>query len=90
MHWRIGQLLYERKLDSKHGDNVVKRLSADLKSSYPKMGMSVRILFNMRRFYVRSHEADPKVQQAVALLLWGHINYLLSKFDDNDDAIGNL
>ena len=26
MHWRIGQLLYERKLDSSHGDSVVKRL----------------------------------------------------------------
>lgn len=37
MHWRIGQLLYERKLDSKHGDNVVRRFSADLRSSYPKM-----------------------------------------------------
>ncbi len=87
MYWRIGQLLYERKLDSKHGDNVVRRLSADLKSSYPKMGMSVRNLFNMKRFYVRFHEANPKVQQAVALLPWGHINYLMSKFDDNDEAI---
>ena len=70
------------------GDNVVKRLSADLKSSYPKMGMSVRNLFNMKRFYVSFHEANPKVQQAVALLPWGHINYLMSKFGDNDDAIG--
>ena len=49
--------------------------------------MSVRNLFNMKRFYVRFHEANPKVQQAVALLPWGHINYLISKFDDNDEAI---
>ena len=27
MHWRIGQLLYERKLDSAHGAGVVTRLS---------------------------------------------------------------
>lgn len=87
MHWRIGQLLYERKLDSVHGDGIVKRLSADLKSSYPKMGMSVRNLFNMKRFYVRFHQANPKVQQAVALLPWGHISYLMSKFGDNDEAI---
>ena len=39
MHWEIGKLLYERKLDSKHGDSVVKRLSVDLKATYPKMGM---------------------------------------------------
>lgn len=68
MHWEVGKILYERKLDSKHGDSVVKRLSADLKAAYPKMGMSVRNLFNMKRFYVRFHDASPKVQQAVALL----------------------
>ena len=27
------------------------------------------------------------MQQAVALLPWGNINYLMSKFDDNDEAI---
>ena len=87
MHWNVGKILYERKLDSKHGDSVVKRLSADLKSAYPKLGMSVRNLFNMKRFYVRFHDANPKVQQAVALLPWGHISYLMSKFEDNDVAI---
>ena len=87
MHWEVGKILYERKLDSKHGDSVVKRLSADLKAAYPKMGMSVRNLFNMKRFYVRFHDASPKVQQAVALLPWGHLNYLISKFEDNNDAI---
>ena len=87
MHWEIGRILYERKLDSKHGDSVVKRLSADLKAAYPKMGISVRNLFNMKRFYVRFHNADPKVQQAVALLPWGHINYMITKLKDNDEAI---
>ena len=43
MHWEIGKLLYERKLDSKHGDSVVKRLSGDLKVAYPKMGMRLQI-----------------------------------------------
>lgn len=33
---------------------------------------------------MRSHEANPKVQQAVALLPWEHISYLMSKFNDND------
>lgn len=79
MHWRIGQLLYERKLDSKHGDNVVKRLSADLKAAYPKMGMSVSNLWNMKRLYVRFHNSDPKLQQAVVVLPWGHINHLITK-----------
>lgn len=87
MHWRIGQLLYERKLDSAHGDGVVKRLSVDLKAMYPKMGMSVSNLWNMKRLYVRFHNSDPKLQQAVGVLPWGHINQLITKFGDDDNSI---
>lgn len=87
MHWNIGQLLYERKIDSKHGDSVVRRLSADLKAAYPQMGMSVRNLFVMKRFYVRFYQSSPKVQRSVALLPWRHISYLMTKFEDDDTAI---
>ena len=87
MHWEIGRLLYERKLDSKHGDSVVKRLSADLKTTYPKMGMSVSNLWNMKRFYQRFYDSEPKLQQAVVVLPWGHINYLITRFKDDDEAI---
>ncbi|MFG6381393.1 MAG: hypothetical protein K1V87_04715 [Muribaculum sp.] len=80
MYWRIGQLLYERKLDSKHGAGVVTKLSSDLKAAYPKMGMSVSNLWNMKRLYVRFHNSDPKLQQAVVVLPWGHINHLITKF----------
>lgn len=87
MHWRIGQLLYERKLDSAHGAGVVTRLSSDLKASYPKMGMSVSNLWNMKRLYARFHKSGPKLQQAVVVLPWGHINHLITKFGDDDNAI---
>ncbi|WP_455621902.1 PDDEXK nuclease domain-containing protein [Parabacteroides sp.] len=79
-YWEIGKLLDERKLDSKHGDSVVKRLSADLKSRYPEMGLSPRNLWNMKRFYLHYSQDDTKVQQAVALLPWGH-NLLLMSYD---------
>lgn len=87
MHWNIGKLLYERKLDSVHGAGVVKRLSSDLKAAYPKMGMSVSNLWNMKRLYVRFHDSNPKLQQAVVVLPWGHINHLITKFGDDDNAI---
>lgn len=38
-YWEIGKLLHERKIESGYGDNVVKRLSVDLKERYPKMGV---------------------------------------------------
>ena len=79
-YWEIGKLLEERKVDSKHGDGIVKRLSGDLKSKYPDMGLSPRNLWNMKRFYLRYYQEDTKVQQAVAVLPWSH-NLLLMGFD---------
>ena len=85
-YWEIGKLLEERKLDSKHGDSVVKRLSVDLKSRYPEMGLSPRNLWNMKLFYLHYSQDDIKVQQAVALLPWGH-NLLLMSYDLPADHI---
>ena len=50
-HWKIGMLLHERKLESKHGSGVVQRLSVDLKQIYPEMGVSPRNLWDMKKFY---------------------------------------
>lgn len=49
--------------------------------------MSVSNLWNMKRFYVRFLNSDSKLQQAVVVLPWGHLNYLISKFGDDDNAI---
>ena len=87
MHWEIGKLLYDNKLDSRHGDKVVKSLSGDLKAAYPKMGMSERNLWDMKRFYVRFKDSEPKLRQAVAVLPWWNINKLISKLGDDDEAI---
>ena len=76
-HWEIGRLLEERKLDSKHGDQIVKRLSVDLKAKYPNMGVSSRNLWNMKRFYLRYYQEDTKVQRSVELLPWRHNMLLL-------------
>lgn len=87
MHWNIGKLLYEKKLEGRHGDGVVKRLAVDLKSLYPGMGMSVRNLWDMKRYFVRFHLSEPKLRQAVAVLPWWNVNKLISKLEDNDQAI---
>ena len=79
-HWSIGKLLHERKLDGRHGDGIVERLSVDLKQRYPNMGLSPRNLWDMKRFYERFSDSDEKLRQAVAVLPWGHILRLMSKF----------
>ena len=79
-YWEIGKLLEDCKLDSKHGDGVVERLSVDLKAKYPDMGLSPRNLWDMKRFYLRYNECDTKLRQAVAVLPWSH-NLLLLSYD---------
>ena len=83
-YWEIGQMLHERKIESGYGDRVVRRLSTDLKERYPKMGVSPRNLWDMKKFYERFCHSDIKVRQAVALLPWGHILRLLQRVGDED------
>lgn len=82
-HWNIGKLLYEKKIESRHGSGVVKRLSVDLKSQYPDMGVSPRNLWNMKKFYTRYMNSGPKLLQDVAVLPWSY-NLLLINKDLND------
>jgi predicted nuclease of restriction endonuclease-like (RecB) superfamily len=86
-YWEIGQMLHERKIESGYGDNIVKRLSADLKERYPKMGVSPRQLWNMKKFYERYAEHGEKLLRSVALLPWSHNLLLLSKGLDDDATL---
>lgn len=86
-YWEIGKLLYDRKLENKHGSGVVKRLSIDLKERYPKMGMSPRQLWNMKSFYTRYKDSDTKLLQCVALLPWSQNLLILSKDLNDQDSL---
>lgn len=86
-YWELGKLLQERKLESQHGSRVVKKLSADLKEHYPKMGFSPRNLWNMKSFYLRYCDSNIKVQQSVALLPWGHNMLLISKNTSDEEVL---
>ena len=86
-YWEIGQMLHERKIESGYGDSVVRRLSADLKERYPKMGVSPRNLWYMKKFYERYAGHDEKVLRSVALLPWSHNLLLLSKGLDDETTL---
>lgn len=72
-YWEIGKLLQEQKIESGYGDRIVNRLSVDLKERYPKLGVSPRNLWDMKKFYNRFSSSDIKLRQAVAVLPWGII-----------------
>ena len=51
------------------------------------MGVSPRNLWDMKKFYERFCESEPKLRQAVAVLPWGHTLKLMRKFGEDDNAI---
>ena len=79
-YWEIGKLLDEKKIESRYGDDIVRRLSGDLKPKYPSMGLSPRNLWDMKKFYLRYKDGDAKLRRAVAVLPWSH-NLLLMSYD---------
>ncbi len=86
-YWQIGQMLHERKIESGYGDGIVKQLSADLKERYPKMGLSTRQLWNMKKFFERYNGEEQKLLQSVAVLPWSHNLLLLSKKLSNEATL---
>src|SRR5580700_10740531 len=69
LYWGIGKEILTRQRADGWGSKVIERLAEDLHLEFPDMtGLSPRNLKYMRAFA----EAWPIVQQAVALLPWGH------------------
>ena len=86
-YWEIGKLLHERKLESKYGSGVVRRLSFDLKDRFPKMGVSPRQLWNMMSFYKRYKDSGEKLLRCVALLPWSQNLLILNKNLSDDETL---
>lgn len=79
-YWQIGQYIveFEQHGNAKamYGDDLINRLSSDLKLRYGK-GFSRSNLFLIRQFYLRF----PKIQTLSGLLSWSHYIELL-KLED--------
>ena len=85
-YWNLGKLLHDRKIEGGYGSNIINRLSIDLKSSFPDMGLSPRNLWNMKLFYERYANSDKKLLQAVAVLQWGHNLLMINKILYDEEA----
>lgn len=79
-YWKIGQYIvqYEQNglIKATYGDDLINRLSKDLRQKYGK-GFSRSNLFTIRQFYIRY----PKIQTVSELLSWSHYVELL-KLED--------
>lgn len=72
LYWTIGRDILTRQEREGWGTKVIDRLAGDLSRAFPEMtGLSARNLKYMRAFAEAWPDAE-FVQQAVALLPWGH------------------
>ena len=72
LYWQIGQDILQRQDQQGWGAKVIDRLSKDLSAEFPEIkGFSTRNLKYMRKF-AEAWQDKQIVQQAVALLPWGH------------------
>jgi len=79
LYWQIGQDILTRQSEQGWGAKVIERLAVDLRAAFPDMkGFSPRNLKYMRAFAEAWPDAE-FVQQAAALLPWGHNLVLLDK-----------
>ncbi len=82
LYWQIGRAISDRQETHGWGTQVIDRLSADLRHTFPDMrGFSPRNLRYMRAFAAAYPESD-FWQQAAANLPWGHVMRLLDTIPD--------
>lgn len=87
LYWEIGKTILERQEQEGWGQNVINKLSDDLKKSFPEMkGFSSRNLGYMKKFA----EIYPDIsilQQLVAKLPWGHNVILIDKIKSDEERL---
>jgi len=87
LYWQIGRLIVARQEEYGWGTQVIDRLAADLRQSFPDMkGFSTRNLRYMRAFAATYPDMDV-VQQVAARLPWGHTMRLLDTVKDPSERV---
>ena len=82
LYWSIGRDILSRQEQAGWGAKIIERLAADLHRDFPEMtGLSARNLKYMRAF-AEAYPDSQFVQQAVALLPWGHNVRLIETVKD--------
>lgn len=87
VYWNLGQLLSEKVQAASYGNNIILKLSSDLKIQFPDMGLSPRNLWDMKKFYERYKASNEKLRRSVAVLPWRHILLIMSKTSSDDEAL---
>ncbi|MEJ7712932.1 MAG: DUF1016 N-terminal domain-containing protein [Pyrinomonadaceae bacterium] len=83
LYWEIGKDIVERQEKAGWGDEVLERLSRDLRHEFPDVqGFSRANLYRMRAFFLAYRDTTQNVAQLVRQIPWGHNLVLFEKLKD--------
>ncbi len=83
LYWEIGKGIVERQEKAGWGDEVLIRLSRDLRRDFPDLqGFSRTNLYRMRAFYLAHRDQSGFVPQLVGQIPWGHNQIIIEKLKD--------
>ena len=87
LYWEVGCEIIHRQENQKWGSKVIKRLSQDLRSSFPDLkGFSERNLLYMKQF-ARNYPDFVIAQPPVAQISWSHNTILLDKCKKKEEQL---
>lgn len=87
LYWQIGTQLQQQRQESKWGDQIINRLSTDLKREFPDLkGFSPRNILYMVQF-AATYPDFSITQRPVAQLPWAHHVILIDKVKDSSQRL---
>jgi predicted nuclease of restriction endonuclease-like (RecB) superfamily len=88
LYWDLAAKIVEKQKFATWGEGFLEQLSRDLREEFPDMkGFSKRNLELMRQWYKFWMEEEPKTQQLVAQIPWGHNLVILGKAQSHEEAL---
>lgn len=87
LYWEMAQMIVAKQKESSWGDNLLEKISKDLKSEFPDMqGFSTRNLKYMRQWYLFFENRQQLVAQ-IFQIPWGHNIAIITKCKNFDEAL---
>ena len=89
LYWDIAKMIVDRQKKSSWGDNIIQKISSDLKEEFPDMkGFSVTNIKYMRNWYLFWINTNrPQVVDEIFKIPWGHNREIITKIKDKQEAI---
>lgn len=89
LYWEMAQMIVAKQKESSWGDNLLEKISKDLKSEFPDMkGFSSTNIKYMRNWYLFWNNSNrPQVVDEIFQIPWGHNREIITKCKTLNEAL---